>query len=319
MRNRRYLRLFTMPLLLSFLLLSGCEKAVLLNPKGYIGDEIRTLIITAVCLMLIVVIPAIFMALYFPFKYREGSNAKYSPDWEFSTKIEVLVWGVPIAIILVLGYITWLYTHKVEPSRPIPASVSAEKPITIQVVALKWKWLFIYPEQGIATVNQVVFPEKTPVSFKLTSDTTITSFFIPQLGSQLYVMAGMETKLHLLADEPGVYEGTAANFIGYGYSYMLFKAVSKSKADFNSWVDAVKAGTANDQVTGKAVASADLTKKAYVTLKDKRNETYVEPVAFYNLVPSDYSSDGLFEDIVEHYVPARSVGMSQHSASVGGH
>lgn len=318
MRNQRYLRLFTIPLLFALVLLGGC-KADVLNPKGYIGHEINTLIITAVGLMLIVVIPAIFMALYFPFKYREGRNAKYSPDWEFSAKIETLVWGVPIAIILVLGTLAWKYTHKVEPSKPIPTSVSTEKPITIQVVALKWKWLFIYPEQGIATVNQVIFPEKTPVSFKLTSDTTITSFFIPQLGSQLYTMAGMETKLHLIADGPGVYQGTAANFIGYGYSYMLFKAVAKSQTEFDNWVAAVKAGNAQDQVTGKTVATANLTMKAYDNLKDKRNENYMEPVAFYNLVPSDYSKDGLFEGIIEKYVPARSLGMSQHSASVGGH
>lgn len=301
MRNLKYPRLFTIPLLFT-LLLSGCDVA-LLNPKGYIGHEIKTLIITAVCLMLIVVIPAIFMSLYFPFKYREGGNAKYSPKWEFSAKIETFVWGVPIIIIIILGSLTYHYTHKIEPSNPIPKEVSSAPQMDIQVVALRWKWLFIYPEQGIATVNQVVFPEKTPIKFQITSDTAITSFLIPELGSQIYAMAGMETKLHLIADKPGVFQGTAANFIGYGYSYMLFKAVSLSDADFKQWVADVKAGKANNQVDGQAVNATDLTPDAYVTLRNKRNENFFEPVAFYNLTPSLYGKDGLFEDILETYIP----------------
>lgn len=319
MRNRRYLRLFTIPLLFSLVLLGGCDVA-LLNPKGYIGHEIKTLILISVGLMLIVVIPAIFMSLYFAFKYREGNNAKYSPDWDFSMKIETLVWGVPIVIILILGGLTYYYTHKVEPSNPIPAHVSAEKQMTIQVVALRWKWLFIYPEQGIATVNQVVFPEKTPIKFAITSDTTITSFFIPQLGSQIYAMAGMETKLNLIADEPGVFQGTAANFIGYGYSYMLFKAVSKPKAEFEQWVADVKAGQAKEQVDGNAVMTSDLTVTAYQEFKAKRNEKGFEPIAFYRLTPSQYGRYGLFEDILESYIPEpKPQGVSLHSASVGGH
>lgn len=321
MRNRRYLRLFTIPLLFSLVLLGGCD-AALLNPKGYIGHEIKTLIIISVCLMLIVVVPAIFMSLYFPFKYREGRNAKYSPNWDFSMKIETMVWGVPIIIILILGSLTYYYTHKVEPSNPLPAHVSSEEQMTIQVVALRWKWLFIYPEQGIATVNQVVFPEKTPIKFAITSDTTITSFFIPQLGSQIYAMAGMETKLHLIADEPGVFQGTAANFIGYGYSYMVFKAVSKTKADFEAWVNAVRQGQAQDQVTGEPVATNNLTVAAYQEFRDKRNDASFEPVAFYRLTPEQYSNDGLFEDILETYIPEPSPnpqGVSHHSASVGGH
>lgn len=319
MRNRRYLRLFTIPLLFTLMILGGCD-AALLNPKGYIGEEIRNLIYLAVGLMLIVVIPAIFMSIYFPFKYREGRNAKYSPDWDFSMKIEAVIWGVPILIIIVLAYITWHYTHKVEPSRPIPTSVSSAKPLTVQVVALRWKWLFIYPEQGIASLNQVVFPENTPVKFELTSDTTITSFFIPQLGSQLYVMAGMETKLHLIANEPGIFQGTAANFIGYGYSYMQFKAVSKTQEGFDQWVAAVKAGDAKDQVTGQVLDTQLLTPSTYKAIKERRNNDGVEPVAFYNLTPNEYSKDGLFEDIIESYIPAVTAKeLSQHSASVGGH
>lgn len=328
MRNRRYLRLFSIPLLFSLLFLGGCD-LVLLNPKGYIGHEIKTLIITSVCLMLLVVIPAIFMTLYFAFKYREGNNAKYSPNWEHSNKVEVVIWGVPIIIIVILAVLTYHYTHKLEPSNPIPVSVSKKEPITIQVIALRWKWLFVYPEQGIATVNQVVFPEKTPVRFEITSDTAITSFIIPQLGSQIYAMAGMETKLHLIADGPGVYQGTAANFIGYGYSYMLFKAVSLSQENFNTWVADVKNGTAKNLVDGKAVETMELNPKTFATLRKERNKDFFYPVTFYN-VASQYASknaegepqDGLFEQTLETFIPApdhiTKQEVSEHSHAVGG-
>lgn len=328
MRNRRYLRLFSIPLLFSLLFLGGCDVA-LLNPKGYIGHEIKTLIVTAVCLMLLVVIPAIIMTLYFAFKYREGNNAKYSPTWEFSAKIEAIIWGVPVIIIIILAAVTYHYTHKLEPSNPIPVTVSDKKPITIQVVALRWKWLFVYPEQGIATINQVVFPEQTPVRFEITSDTAITSFIIPQLGSQIYAMAGMETKLHLIADGPGVYQGTAANFIGYGYSYMLFKAVSLSQDNFNAWVADVKNGTAKDLVYNVAVKTTLLDPNTYATLRAERNENFFYPVTFYN-VSSEYASknaagepqDGIFEQTLETFIPApdhiTKQGLSQHSQSVGG-
>lgn len=328
MRNRRYLRLFSIPLLFSLLFLGGCD-FVLLNPKGYIGHEIKALIITAVCLMLLVVIPAIFMTLYFAFKYREGNNAKYSPTWEHSNKIEVVIWGVPIIIIVILAAITYHYTHKLEPSNPIPVSVSDKKPITIQVIALRWKWLFVYPEQGIATVNQVAFPEKTPVRFEITSDTAITSFIIPQLGGQIYAMAGMETKLHYIADEPGVYQGTAANFIGYGYSYMLFKAVSLSQNDFDAWVANVKTGEAKNLVNHDELKVGQLNKETFNALREERNNDFFYPVTFYNL-SSEYASknaagepqDGLFEQTLETFIPApdhiTKQGMSQHSQSVGG-
>ena len=328
MRNRRYLRLFSIPLLFSLLFLGGCDVA-LLNPKGYIGHEIKTLIVISVGLMLIVVIPAIFMTLYFAFKYREGNNAKYSPTWEFSYKVEALIWGVPVIIIIILAGITYYYTHKLEPTNPIPVTVSDKKPLTVQVIALRWKWLFIYPEQGIATVNQVVFPEQRPVRFEITSDAAITSFMIPQLGSQIYAMAGMETKLHLIADGPGVYQGTAANFIGYGYSYMLFKAVSLSQDNFDTWVADVKNGTAKNQVNGDAVQTTELNQVSFAELKAKLNKNYFFPVAFYNL-SSEYASKtvdgkakgGIFEQSLESYIPVPpkliEAGMTQHADSVGG-
>ena len=220
-------------------LLSGCDSA-LLNPKGQIALEQRSLILTAFGLMMIVVIPAVFMAVFFAWKYRAtNTNATYSPNWSHSNKVEAVVWTIPILIIIFLGVLTWKSTHALEPSKPL---VSDVKPIEIDVVALDWKWLFIYPEQGIATVNQIAFPANTPVNFKITSNSVMNSFFIPTLGSQIYAMAGMQTKLHLIANEPGTFDGISANFSGRGFSGMKFKAIAtKDDAEFQQWVAKVKA------------------------------------------------------------------------------
>lgn len=220
-------------------LLSGCDSA-LLNPKGQIALEQRSLILTAFGLMMIVVIPAVFMAVFFAWKYRAtNTNATYSPNWSHSNKVEAVVWTIPILIIIFLGVLTWKSTHALEPSKPL---VSDVKPVEIDVVALDWKWLFIYPEQGIATVNQIAFPANTPVNFKITSNSVMNSFFIPTLGSQIYAMAGMQTKLHLIANEPGTFDGISANFSGRGFSGMKFKAIAtKDDAEFQQWVAKVKA------------------------------------------------------------------------------
>ena len=212
----------------------------MLNPKGQIALEQRSLILTAFGLMMIVVIPAVFMAVFFAWKYRAtNTNATYSPNWSHSNKVEAVVWTIPILIIIFLGVLTWKSTHALEPSKPL---VSDVKPIEIDVVALDWKWLFIYPEQGIATVNQIAFPANTPVNFKITSNSVMNSFFIPTLGSQIYAMAGMQTKLHLIANEPGTFDGISANFSGRGFSGMKFKAIAtKDDAEFQQWVAKVKA------------------------------------------------------------------------------
>jgi cytochrome o ubiquinol oxidase subunit II len=211
-------------MLIGSLFLSGCD-AALLNPKGHIGQEERTLILTALGLMLIVVIPVIIMAVLFSLKFREGSN-------------EAIVWGIPILIILTLGTITWKTTHSLDPYRPLE---SDKKPVVIEVISLDWKWLFIYPEQGIATVNEVAFPKNTPVEFRITSNTVMNSFFIPQLGSQIYAMAGMQTKLHLIADTAGEYKGISSSYSGAGFSGMKFTAIATpDEASFNQWVDKVK-------------------------------------------------------------------------------
>ena len=219
-------------------LLSGCN-AALLEPAGKIAADEKHLIIVSTLLMLIVVIPVIFLTLFFAWKYRaSNTSATYMPNWSYSHRIEAVVWAVPIAIILVLGVITWKTTHELDPYKPLESSV---KPIEVQVVALDWKWLFIYPEQHIATINEIQFPAGTPVNFKITSDTVMNVFFIPQLGSQIYAMAGMQTQVHLIADQPGVYDGLSTNFSGAGFPDMKFTATATSQADFDAWVAKVKA------------------------------------------------------------------------------
>ncbi|WP_273860311.1 ubiquinol oxidase subunit II [Photobacterium sp. GSS17] len=223
----------------AILLLSGCKSA-LLDPKGVVGVQEKELIITALLLMLIVVIPVILMTIYFAYKYRsDNTQEEYAPEWAHSTKIEVVVWTIPIIIIAILGVITWRSTHELEPSKPLVSDVN---PVEIQVVSLDWKWLFIYPEQNIATVNYVAFPKDVPVNFKITSDNIMNSFFIPRLGSQIYAMPGMVTRLHLIANHEGEYKGIAASYSGEGFSHMKFKAVALSDRDsYNQWVEQVKA------------------------------------------------------------------------------
>jgi cytochrome o ubiquinol oxidase subunit 2 len=218
-------------------LLSGCN-AALLDPKGQVATDEKHLIITATLLMLIVVIPVIFLTLYFAWRYRaSNTSATYQPNWSYSHRIEAVVWAVPLAIVLVLGTITWKSTHALDPYRPL---VSKAKPITIDVVALDWKWLFIYPDQHIATINEVAFPTGVPVNFRITSDTVMNVFFIPQLGSQIYAMAGMQTQVNLAADQDGVYDGLSTNFSGAGFPDMEFKAHATSQADFDAWVAKVR-------------------------------------------------------------------------------
>src|ERR1700677_3810878 len=194
---------------LAMLVLSGCTQGVL-DPKGSVGAAEKSLIVTSTWVMLIVVVPVIALTLYFAWKYRASNRgAAYAPNWSHSTVIEVVIWTVPTLIILYLGVLTWRTTHELDPYRPLESKV---KPINVEVVALDWKWLFIYPDLGIATVNQVEFPVGTPVNFTITSDSVMDSFFIPQLGGQIYAMAGMQTRLHLVANEAGNYAGESANF-----------------------------------------------------------------------------------------------------------
>ncbi|MEX3854907.1 ubiquinol oxidase subunit II [Paraburkholderia sp. BR10923] len=223
------------------LLLSGCSNLDILNPKGSVGLAERDLIATSVWAMLIVVVPVILMTLFFAWRYRASNrNAEYKPGWTHSTAIEVVVWTIPALIILFLAVLTWKSTHELDPYRPLESEV---KPINVEVVALDWKWLFIYPDLGIASVNQLAIPVGTPVNFRITSDTVMNSFFIPQLGGQIYAMAGMQTRLHLIADHTGDYAGLAANFSGKGFSDMKFRTLASSPEEFNAWVEKVRASS----------------------------------------------------------------------------
>jgi cytochrome o ubiquinol oxidase subunit 2 len=225
-------------LLCTAFFLGGCSDILLFNPKGPIGDAERFVIIASIALMLIVVIPVFIMLFLFARKYRaSNTKATYMPKWSHSAKIEWLVWLVPVVIVTVLGTLVWHFTFHLDPYKPIDTGVN---PINIEAVSMDWKWLFIYPDHNIATVNQLVFPANVPLSFRITSDTVMTSFFIPQLGSQIYAMAGMQTRLHLLADETGTYLGQNQQLSGRGYADMNFEAIAVSREEFESWVQKVK-------------------------------------------------------------------------------
>jgi cytochrome o ubiquinol oxidase subunit II len=238
MKTRNYGVFIGLLSLLAVTFLGGCSTILVLDPKGPIGDSVRFLIIAAILLMLIVLIPVFIMAFWFPRKYRAANTTStYMPKWSYSVTIDLFMWGVPIVIVTVLAILAWTRTHALDPYKPIP---SAATPINIEAVSLDWKWLFIYPDHNIATVNQITFPVKVPLSFKLTSETVMTSFFIPQLGSQIYAMAGMQTRLHLLADKLGTYSGHNQQFSGPGYASMFFKAYALSPEEFQAWVEKVR-------------------------------------------------------------------------------
>jgi cytochrome o ubiquinol oxidase subunit 2 len=218
--------------------LAGLDIAVL-HPKGAIGMKQRDLLVTSTYLMLIVVIPVFVFALVFAWRYRaKNTKAKYTPDWEHSHLAECFWWGIPLVLVVILGVMTWRSSHELDPYKPLEAN--GKTPIEIQVVALDWKWLFIYPEQGIATVNFIQFPAKTPIRFVITADAPMNSFWIPELGGQIYAMAAMKTQLHLIADEPGVFKGVSANLSGEGFSGMRFLAKASSDEEFEQWVQEVK-------------------------------------------------------------------------------
>ncbi len=229
--------------LLSFgllLLLGGCNLPIIIDSKGTIGEQEVRLVRDALLLMLIVVVPVIIMTVVFAWKYRASNKrAHYAPNFHHSNLIEAAVWFIPIMIILVLATITWRTTHELDPYKPLEVS-NANPPIIIEVVALDWKWLFIYPEQNIATINLVEFPVNTPVNFKITAEGPMNAFQIPQLGGQIYAMAGMQTKLHLISESTGDYFGRAVNFSGAGFSGMQFTARVATQEQFDQWVASVK-------------------------------------------------------------------------------
>lgn len=231
-----------------FALLGGC-KAVLLSPSGDIALQQRNLIYIATGLMLLIIVPVIVLTLVFAWRYRKSAARNdYDPEWHHSTQLELVIWAVPLLIIIVLGAVTWISTHKLDPYRPLErldaqrAIPAATKPLVVEVVALDWKWLFIYPEQGIALVNELAAPVDRPIQFKITASSVMNSFFIPALAGQVYAMPGMQTQLHAVINEAGQFEGMSANYSGAGFSGMHFKFNGLSPADFDQWVARAKAG-----------------------------------------------------------------------------
>ena len=264
------------------ILLGGCSDFALLNPSGAVGEEQKTLILTALGLMLLVVVPVILVTLVFAWRYRASNKgATYAPDWAHSSKIEIVVWLIPAIVVIVLAALAWKSAHKLDPYLPLDSAV---KPIVIEAVSLDWKWLFIYPDYGVATLNQLVFPAKVPLDFRITSVNVMNSFFIPQLGSQIYAMPGMRTQLHLIANQAGSYEGLSANYSGRGFSDMKFKAIAASEEEFNAWLGKVR----------QSPLKLDLDRYRKLEIPSEKN-----PVEYFSSV-----KPGLFDCILHNYMPA---------------
>jgi cytochrome o ubiquinol oxidase subunit II len=224
-------------LLISITTLGGCSEGVL-DPKGPISVAQRQIMFNSLGIMLAIVIPTILATLGVAYWFSSSnSRAHYQPDFEYSGRIEMLVWSIPAMTVLLVGGVAWVGSHDLDPPKPIASTV---KPINVQVVSLDWKWLFIYPDQGVATVNQLTIPVGTPVSFELTSTGVMNSFFVPQLGGQIYTMAGMMTRLQLQADHPGTYPGLSAQFSGDGFADMRFNVEAVPAENFAQWVDATR-------------------------------------------------------------------------------
>jgi len=217
--------------------LAGCTEGVL-DPKGPIAAAQRLILFNATGIMLAIVIPTILATLGVAAWYRASNKrARYLPDFEESGRLELLVWAIPIMTVILVGGVAWVGSHDLHPGKPIESGV---KPLRVQVVSLDWKWLFIYPEQGVASVNQLTVPVGTPVSFELTSSGPMNSFSVPQLGSQIYTMAGMVTRLNLQADHPGTFRGFSANYSGDGFADMRFSVNAVDADGFARWVDAAR-------------------------------------------------------------------------------
>ena len=263
------------------LLSSGCglRHAPILDPKGPIALAERDLLFTAVVLMLVVIIPVFVMAFLFAWRYRSSNGkARYTPDWSYSARVDAVIWLVPALIVVSLGVLLWSNTHKLDPYKRIDSTVP---PLEIEVVAQDWKWLFIYPGQEIAVVNQLVFPSQTPLSLKITSDTVMNSFFIPALGGQIYAMAGMQTRLHLLADAPGRFTGRNTQYSGAGFADQHFQAIAASPEDFDAWVAKVKQSP--DKLDAAAYRALAAPRRAH-------------PVTYYSAVEPN-----LFDTIIAKY------------------
>lgn len=284
-------------ILLCVALLAGCD-TIVLNPSGDIAAQQSKLIVISTLLMLIIIIPVIFLTLFFAWRYRQSNtSAKYDPEWDHSTKLELIIWGAPLLIIIVLGMLTWISTHTLDPyrklsrldeNRPLSANV---KPLVVEVVALDWKWLFIYPEQGVATVNELIAPVDVPVHFRITASTVMNSFYVPALAGQIYAMPGMETQLNAVINKAGTYDGFSANYSGAGFSDMRFKFHGMTQENFNQWVQTTKAEKLN------------LNRAAYLEIE---KPSIKDPVRRYGSVDAD-----LFHAILNRCVGADQICMDK--------
>jgi cytochrome o ubiquinol oxidase subunit 2 len=260
--------------------MSACDRGIL-DPVGPVGQAEKTILINSTAIMLAIIIPTMIATVAFAWWFRRGnSKAEYRPDWEYSGAIELVVWAIPALTIMLLGGITWIGSHDLEPSKPLNSQV---KPVRVEVVSLDWKWLFIYPDQGIATVNQLVVPAGTPVEYQLTSATVWNVFFVPQFGTMIYTMPRMTTRLHLQADRQGVYNGLSAHFSGDGFPGMEFKAHVVPANEFAAWAQGAR---------GKGLV---LDGKGYADLL--KPSSYVKPITYGGVAP------GLFDSIVANRAP----------------
>ena len=254
----------------------------MLDPVGPIGAQEKQILLNSTAIMLAIVIPTMLVTVAFAWWFRAGNKkAKYLPNWDYSGRIELVVWSIPLMTVMLLGGIAWIGSHDLDPAKPLP---STAKPLTVEVVSLDWKWLFIYPDQGIATVNELVVPTGTPVNFRLTSATVWNVFFVPQFGTMIYTMPGMATRLNLQADRPGMYEGQSSHYSGDGFSGMRFKVHAVPPERFGAWA------------SGARGSGAMLDGKAYSELA--KQSSYVKPVTYGGVAP------GLFDAVVKMTAPA---------------
>jgi cytochrome o ubiquinol oxidase subunit II len=253
--------------------LSGCNRGVL-DPVGPVAAAEKTILINSTAIMLAIIIPTMLATVAVAFWFRRGNaKAQYRPNWEYSGAIELVVWSIPALTVMLLGGIAWIGSHDLEPSKPLDSPV---KPITVQVVSLDWKWLFIYPEQGVATVNRLVVPAGTPIDFRLTSATVWNVFFVPQMGTMIYTMPRMTTRLHLQADRHGVFEGRSAHFSGDGFPGMEFNVHSVPPQQFAAWALSTRArGTV-------------LNARTYAQLA--KPSSYVKPMTFSTVDPNLFNA-----------------------------
>ena len=281
--------------LLLILLMSGCNRGIL-DPVGPVGSAEKQILINSTAIMLAIIIPTMIATVAVAFWFRRGNKkAVYRPDWEYSGAIELVVWGIPILTVMLLAGIAWIGSHDLEPSRPLP---SDKPPLKVDVVSLDWKWLFIYPDQGIATVNQLVVPAGTAVSYRLTSATVWNVFWVPQMGTMIYTMPRMTTRLNLQADRLGSFKGLSGHFSGDGFPGMEFQVQSLPPEQFATWAQ------------GAHGQGAVLDGRSYAELS--KPSSYVKPMTYGAVAP------GLFDAIVANSAPANPVPPPQDNKPVPG-